>query len=327
MTQESTSWHNYPKIYNLGHAALSDLFEGHVVIEEKIDGSQFSFGRFGDVLKARSKGQNLDVDHPEKMFKVAIDQVKKRFDLLTDGLTYRAEYLQKPKHNALAYDRTPTDNIIIFDINDAEESYLTLFEKDFEAGRLGFEVVPRYSLEQYEAQSFLKLLDNVSVLGGQKIEGFVIKNYRQFGPDKKCLMGKFVSEAFKEVHKVSWKSENPGRSDILASLILAYKHPTRWHKAVQHIREKGELQNSVKDIGFLIKEVAEDIKIECGDEIKEILFKWAWNKIQRGIVGGIPEWYKEQLLIKRFEKDPSLVVPFQHIPDSHCLDGPRYMPI
>ena len=37
---------SYPKIYSLGHAAILDLLDGRVIVEEKVDGSQFSFGLF-----------------------------------------------------------------------------------------------------------------------------------------------------------------------------------------------------------------------------------------------------------------------------------------
>lgn len=59
-----TSWHSYPKVYALGHRALAELLLDEVLVEEKIDGSQFSFGRFGGDLKARSKGCQLNVDYP-----------------------------------------------------------------------------------------------------------------------------------------------------------------------------------------------------------------------------------------------------------------------
>lgn len=38
------SWHSYPSIYNLGHRYIADLLTVPVIVEEKIDGSQFSFG-------------------------------------------------------------------------------------------------------------------------------------------------------------------------------------------------------------------------------------------------------------------------------------------
>lgn len=48
---------SYPSIYSLGHRYISELFSGPVVIQEKIDGSQFSFGNLNGKLFCRSKGQ------------------------------------------------------------------------------------------------------------------------------------------------------------------------------------------------------------------------------------------------------------------------------
>ena len=93
-------------------------------------------------------------------------------------------------------------------------------------------------------------LDRESVLGGQKIEGVVVKplNYDLFGPDKKCLMGKFVSESFKEIHGVEWKKENPAPTDVVQAIAASVRTPARWHKSVQHLRERGLLQDSPRDI-------------------------------------------------------------------------------
>jgi len=55
------SWHSYPKVWNLGHPNIAMLFEEDVTVEEKIDGSQFSFGIFHGELKCRSRGQQLMV--------------------------------------------------------------------------------------------------------------------------------------------------------------------------------------------------------------------------------------------------------------------------
>lgn len=299
-----SSWHSYPKIYNLGHAALKDIFKCLVLIEEKVDGSQFSFGVIDNELKCRSKGKELCIDAPEKLFTKAVENVKEIQHLLKHGYTYRGEYLTKPKHNSLAYDRIPNNNIIIFDINTDEETYLPYNLKKEEAERLGFETVPvLYYGQVNKIEDLNGLLDQVSILGGQKIEGFVVKNYSYFTPDGKAMMGKYVSEAFKEVHKVEWKVSNPGKNDVVKRLIDTYKTLTRWNKAIQHLTEQGKLTDSAKDIGNLIEEVRADIKSECADEIKDVLFNWAWPQIQRGITSGIPEWYKQKLMEKQFKKE------------------------
>lgn len=304
----NTSWHSYPSIYALGHRYVADLLKDPVLVEEKIDGSQFSFGVFegdeGRFVRCRSKGAELNVIAPDNMFKKAVELVLSIQDQLHVGWTYRGEYLQKPKHNALAYDRVPKGHVILFDINTGHEEYLDVVQKAKEAERIGLEVVPVMAAGMIEsAESFRTLLDNMSCLGGQKVEGVVIKNYARFGQDKKVLLGKFVSEAFKEVHAREWKAANPTMGDVISQLISSLKTDARWHKAVHHLRERGELEESPRDIGHLIKEVKEDIKKEEEDFIKQKLFEYAWPHLQRGVVGGLPEWYKEQLLKLQFERE------------------------
>lgn len=299
-----TSWHSYPKIYNIGHAALIGFFEGVVTIEEKIDGSQFSFGKFNGELKCRSKGKELVLDAPEKMFTKAVDMVKNLEPLLIDGYTYRGEYLQSPKHNALAYDRYPNQHVIIFDINSGEEQYLSYKDKKAEAARLGLETVPLiFEGVINSAEQVLSLVDRVSILGGQKIEGLVIKNPSKFGTDKKVLMAKHVTEAFKEVHKNNWKKEHPKGKDTLMLISEQYRSKARWNKAIQHLKESGILTGTPQDIANLIKEVQKDIQNECAVEIKEQLFAWAQPHIMRTAIKGLPEWYKDILVSNQFSKE------------------------
>lgn len=303
-----TSWHSYTKILALGHAGLVDLLKDPVLVEEKLDGSQFSFGVFSDVndptgkvLMCRSKGAMLNIIAPESLFVKAIATAQKLAPILQLGWTYRGEYFTKPKHNSLAYNRVPKDNICIFDISPAQEAYLSYDEKKAEAERLGLELVPKiFEGTITDEKMFREFLDRESILGGQKIEGVVIKNYKRFGRDGKALMGKFVSEGFKEVHSHEWKESNPKSGDILQRLIEKYKTPARWAKAVQHLKEKGQLENSPRDIGHLINEAKADITAECQEEIAEILINWALPAVLRGSVSGIAEWYKDELVKVQF---------------------------
>jgi len=303
------SWHSYSSIYNLGHAALADLLKGPVYVEEKVDGSQFSFGiDEKGTLRVRSKGCEIVVDAPEKMFSLAVETVKRLKPLLHPGWTYRAEYLRSPKHNALIYNRIPKDHLIIFDVEIGECEFLEYPAKWAEADRLGLEVVPLLwggPVETIEA--FRDFLRVDSILGGQKIEGVVIKpiGYNLFGKDKKVLMGKFVSEAFKEVHSKMWKTENPTAGDIIAILGATYCTQARWQKALQHLTEKGLINGSPQDIGALMKEVPEDVKRECEEEIKDKLFAFAWPHVARMCTRNLPQWYKDLLLNKQFEKEPT----------------------
>lgn len=300
------SWHSYPSIFAIGHRVLRELLLDPVIVEEKVDGSQFSFGFDPEleIIRCRSKGCQLNIDAPEKMFIRAVEVVKTL--PLHPGWTYRAEYLAKPKHNTLAYDRVPEKHLMVFDINTGHEDYMSYEQKVDECKRIGLEVVPLvYSGVIEDVVHFRSMIDRISALGGQKVEGVVIKNYKRFGPDKKVLMGKFVSEAFKEVHQGEWRASNPTQTDVLDVLIQTLRTPARWNKALQHLREAGLITDSPRDIGLLIKEAQADTIKECKDLIIEHLYNWALPKITRGIIGGLPEWYKDELLKKQFETEES----------------------
>ena len=317
---------SYPSIFNLGHKAVAEIFVEPVLVQEKVDGSQISFGMFPTLiddrglqgrvmecsLRVRSKGAELVIEAPDKMFAKGVAAIKAVEHLLTPGWTYRGEYLAKPKHNALAYDRIPSNHIALFDIDRGEQDFVSAVDPALlvhEAARLGFEAVPGMFVAPIvvtAASDLRHLLERVSFLGGQKIEGVVVKNYARFNPhDKKCLMAKFVSEAFKEVHGAEWKEKNPTHADIVDRVIAKFKTPARWAKAVQHLREAGKLEDSPRDIGLLFKEVPRDVLAECEDAIKQELFDLAWPKVQRGVTAGLAEWYKEQLLALQFERDPA----------------------
>jgi hypothetical protein len=294
--------HSYSTVYQIGHKAIQNLFEGDVIIEEKVDGSQFSFGLLDGELQVRSHGKQMLLDAPEKMFNKIVDYVKYIKDLLHPGWTYRGEYLEKPKHNVLAYDRTPVNNFIGFDIMcENPEEYICYLSKEQEFERIGFETVPLiYSGKIDNVNMFVEFLDRVSILGGSTVEGVVVKNYSQFSLDKKICMGKYVSEKFKEIANKDWKERNPTGKDIILVLGQKLKTEARWQKAVIHLKESGNYDGSPKDIGNLIKEVKDDIQKECQDEIKDSLYKWAIDNILRQCVAGVPEWYKEQLLKEAF---------------------------
>jgi len=150
---------------------------------------------------------------------------------------------------------------------------------------------------------FKAILETQSFLGGQKIEGVVVKQVQatMFGPDKKAIMGKYVSEAFKEIHGGEWRKNNPSHGEVVEKVALMYKTPSRWDKSIQHLREAGQLTDSPQDIGKLLKEINLDVLKECEDEIRAALFKEAWPKISRIITAGFPEYYKQKLMDKQFE--------------------------
>lgn len=296
-----THIYSYPTVYALGHSAIKDIFSGPVLVEEKIDGSQFSMAILDGALVCRSKGKDLVLDAPEQMFAAPVETARSL--VLHPEWIYRCEFLSKPKHNTLAYSRVPSRGLIVYDIGTGLETYMAASEKMEEAARLGLETVPLMHHGTVSGMADLDaFLERDSILGGTKVEGVVVKNYGLFTPEKKVAMGKYVSERFKEVHSADWAARNPGRADIIQGLIEKYRTDARWEKAVQHLRDGGTLDNSPRDIGALIKEVPTDVRKECEEEIKNALFAYAWPTIQRGVIRGLPEWYKRRLAESAFKK-------------------------
>jgi len=299
---------SYPSLFAVGHRQVAEIFQGDVVIQEKVDGSQFSFQIRDGEIECRSKGAQLNMAAPDQMFSAGVAAVVERAALLREGLIYRGEYLRRPKHNVLAYDRHPLGHIALFDVEDTSKGegyFFSPAELADEAKRINLDVVPTLHVGALTGPDHLRsFLDLTSMLGGAKVEGVVVKNYARYTDDKKVMMAKFVSEAFKEVHGAEWRKENPTGTDVQTSLIASYRTPARWSKAVQHLREAGKLTDSPKDIGALIKEVGEDVHRECESEIKDALFAHFWPHIRRGLTGGLAEWYKDQLMVASFQDKP-----------------------
>jgi hypothetical protein len=250
-------------------------------------------------LQCRSKGKQIDLNNPEKMFAAAVGVVKS-LDLVP-GWIYRCEYLQKPHHNTLAYERIPAKHLVLFDVETEIQTFLSETAKIAEAIKLGLEPIPViYEGLLGDAVELNKLLETDSVLGGTTVEGIVVKNYDMWTLEKKIAIGKYVSERFKEKHGESWKARNPTTGDFIGDLIATYRTEPRWKKAVQHLKENGQLDGSPKDIGPLIREVAEDIIKEEAEAIKQILFSRFWKQIHRGVTAGLPEWYKQELASAAF---------------------------
>lgn len=293
---------SFTKIFAIGTDYIRDIFNEEVEITEKIDGSQFDFGKIDGKLHMRSKGAQLYVEHPEKMFSEGMSYIESIQDRLPEGKVFFCEYLKKPKHNTLKYDRIPKNHIMLFSVMDFKKQS---FEDTFPyIDTLDIEHVPVLFRGKINSVSDLTgVLETKSVLGGCNIEGVVVKNYhRQFllgGQPMPLMAGKFVSEAFKEVHRERWGAEEKGKSRMEV-FFESFRTPARWEKAVQHLQEKGELLNEPKDIGKLFKEVHTDIEAEEKEAVKEFLWREFSGELKRRAAGGMAEWYKERLLSRAF---------------------------
>lgn len=290
---------SYPKVYAIGHRAIRGLFDGPVVVQEKIDGSQFSFGVIDGVLRFRSRNREIHPPVDDKLFSgaVATAQALHEEGRLVEGWIYRGEAMCAPRHNTLQYERAPKGNFVLFDIDTGLEDRMPEGLEDV-AEALGLEVVPEFFRGEVESHEHLKeLLTRESMLGGA-MEGVVAKNYARWGQDGKMMMGKLVRDEFKEQHRKNWK---PGDGkDVVQRIIETYKHERRWAKAVERRRDDGELQDAPQDIGPLLHSIQADVEAECVEEIKDKLWGAFRRQILAGVTSGFPYWYKERLAELQF---------------------------
>ena len=287
----------YTKVLTLGSAYTENSLVGEVVVQEKVDGSQFSFGINEDgELVMRSKGQELYQDNFAPMFEKAVNYVLS-LKLVTQPDTYfYCEYLQRPKHNTLKYSKEPRNNLLLFDVLTSGRLVGRADLTEW-ATKLGVDVVPEIFHGVVDVDKIKSFLTQESFLGGEIVEGVVIKNYAQtifLGGKVTPLFTKYVREIFKERNADEWKTKKP-RGGI-TEFIASFTSPARWEKAVIHAKEKGDLSVSPKDIGMLMKMVAEDVREEETENIKNHLYKFFIDEILRVSVRGLPEWYKNKLL-------------------------------
>ena len=284
---------SYSKPLALTHAHAAPLREvgEHLVYQEKVDGSQFSFRIDDGVLSFRSRRVVVRADDPG-MFARAVEAIQERADKLVDGWTYRGEFLSKPHHNAITYARVPVGHVVLFDVDRGHCDYLPPLKLAKAAEAIGLESVPTWRCKGDPHPAWLEA---ESFLGGVIVEGYVVKDYARLGRDSKVMMGKVVRESFKEVHTLEWRKANPTRSDVIQQIITAHATEARWTKAVQHLREAGELVDAPQDIGALMREASRDIDEECAEAIKEWLWAYFRKPILRGATKGLPLWYKSLL--------------------------------
>lgn len=298
----------FPKIMAFGHKTVKDILDGPVEVTEKLDGSQLVFGNIGGVLQVRSKGKQLDLANPDQMFTDGVEYVLRIKERLDEGDIYYCEYLRKPKHNTLKYNSIPKHHLMLFGVSTVDGDFVGNYgDLCYRANHLDIDVAPLVfygDIGEGVLDTLRVMLDRDSYLGGAKIEGVVIKNYAKpyLLADRylPIMSAKFVSEEFKEVHRVNWSRDNTNKGG-LEHLKDMYRTEARWAKAVHSLRDIGSLLQEPADIGPLIKVVHNDIIEECKDDIKDALYSLFKKEILGHATKGFAEWYKLRLISDTYD--------------------------
>jgi hypothetical protein len=298
------AWHSYPKVWNLGHPRTEGIMDTEYIVQEKYDGSQFSWQLHEGEVRYRSRNVVFTKDDPSDMFKLGVNYIEAVKDQLIEGWVYRGEFFSKPKHNTLAYDRVPRGNIVLFDIELDYNVFQPPVETQGYAMELGVDsasFIVRNNVP-LTLEEFKGYLERESTLGGVKVEGVVIKNYTNFTPEGHVQMAKFVSEAFKEAHK-SNPNFKRGHGPIVEALGSPLRTEARFRKSVERLRDAGGLTNSAKDIGPLLKDLSDDLDEEHAEVLAKELYSYFRKDILKHANYGFPQWYKEELAKRVLETE------------------------
>ena len=319
----------YPKIKNLGDRVLTHLFEDEVEISEKVDGSLFrimlnkeNLFEIGtknteglELFKSRIDMTKLNNKHD--MFDLAVEQAEKlklKLEIYLDGIdaeniTLYTEYLRGKKHNALSYNCVPLNNLYLFGATYLRDDKNHNMEtSDLVKLAMELKIEPPNILyeDKISNQDDLKeMLERESILGGTKIEGVVIKNYKKsYSADLLSteryvgfpLAGKLVRDEFKEVQRDEWSKQKKASS--IDGIAETYLTKSRFLKSIQHLQEENKLTFEKKDLAILIPEVLRDLLDEEGEQINKIILNKFHEEFRRRISNYVIKQYTEFLLSK-----------------------------
>lgn len=271
---------NFEKVRNLVQSG-----EGEFILQEKIDGSQIrgEITPEGEIHTGSKDVEWDEVTVVDKQFTLGKEKMTEallKLKPIRKHVVLFGEYLSKERHNSIHYDRVPKNNIYLFDAK-IDGKWLT--EPQLSGLAVMLDLEPPNTLAIMDSMPDMTIirgyLEQPSILGGQR-EGVVVKNrdilFEKFTVEQFFAM-KVVNDKFKELNKEVWETEKRAgiRSieDLVQTVISAIQLQAFWNKSIQHLRDSGESEHSMRDIPKLIELLQKDIEEELADEFKEQLYK------------------------------------------------------
>jgi len=301
----------WPKVFTIGDRHTERLFYGPVSISEKVDGSQLNVAKCSaQGLTFLTKGSTTYLNDGNKLFQPAVRHFHSVEDRLQTDWTYHGETLCSPRHNTLKYGRVPLNHFALYGVSLPDGSQVSSHEELKRiAVELDVDVAPEIFsgvVDKVTDEFLTGLLNRVSYLGEEHIEGFVVKRYDEEiivgGQVLPLIQGKFVSSQFKERHKVAWPTNNKSPLVAIGEMV---RTKARWEKVIQRLKDNGEFEQHPRDIGKCLKYLHKDIDEEDKEEIKEALYKAFSKDLKRAATRNFPEAYKMWLATGELRMDLS----------------------
>ena len=263
----------YDSIPRYGKQGTRDILGTEVVVMEKLDGANASFGIIGGELKMFSRNQELNEYNTLRGFydwvKLNVDTSKLIINTIYFGewlVPHSVQYKKEAQHKFYLFD------IYHSDVNEYLSSKIVQSQAKFiglETPRVLFEgeLQDVSELQQYVGLSELTEIPNTG-------EGIVVKDYegQQFV--------KIVSDKFKETKSI--KQPSLDRTDIRA-LIDSVLTPQRVEKLIHKKIDLGLLPTKldVTDTGNVLKSLSSDVVNDIFEEEMHIFLDMLRKKISK----------------------------------------------
>lgn len=302
----------YPKILHIGAPLVETIFFNEVEITEKVDGSQCRIELTEDSVMVGSKNQGV-ADYG--MFEIAHDQGKRIHEetdwrTLGSEVTLFCEFLEKPKHNTIKYDRVPRNHLYLFGamVGSTHDHMVTggLIEI---AEHLEIDPPNVISNGRIESVEELKeLMTHESYLGGSLVEGVVAKNYsRTYDPlqvHSQAYVGypmaaKYVRDDFTRSNAKQWNTLS--RKKGVDSLVDMFFVEARFRKTIQHLCDEGSIEYQKKDLKYLIPEFFDDLMDEKKEEMTRMIMGEVFKALKKRASGYVVKAWIDYLAERQFE--------------------------
>lgn len=284
----------------------------HIIIQEKVDGSQLTIIKQDGVLSFYNKNKQVSPKRgPWLNVWLSLTGKEQMFE---EGLSYHGEAFTNRQTNTVRYGRVPRYFWMLYEVVRPDNSILTPKEMNELVIGTGIETVAtlfdssiNFSINLYE---LVNLMMNkiehgeiTSSLGGCP-EGIVVKviNKKQGeeGSAQKIsnTRYKFVRPEFAEMNSEK-KKKLPQVSDdeFIKEVGRIFDVDARKQKAMQHLKEQNRwLDDPIKNMQNMVDEMDNDLLKERAEEIKEMLLVRFWKEISTAARGDVMEFLKSTSL-------------------------------
>lgn len=278
-------WKKYIKIRALGTDETEGIFEGTCVVQEKVDGANFSFYVENNKLLVASRNMVM-VDKKNSGNWKAILPVTEAYNQHKDKFNPNYLYVgESTQRHTISYTDIP--NFIGYDIwNDETESFLDWKEAKIEFESIGLSFI-HVHFEREGSEITIEELEECikhSLYKEGDAEGIVIKNYSKLNKYDNPLFAKIVTDSFKEQNRAVFKGTNQPTKEGNSTIIIAstYSTEARIEKIIHKLVDEGN-KLDMSMIPVLFNAVAEDIFEENAVEIYHTFDKIDFKHL-RGIV-------------------------------------------